>query len=86
LGFSSHYDKMRSRYRDVPLGTAGENIVVRTDRVLTLNDLGKRLLVRRGNPRIHRNNGRERRANPDPGRRRSVRHLLTKLAIEVFLV
>jgi hypothetical protein len=49
LGFSSHYDKMRRRYRNVPLGTAGENIVVRTDRVLTLNDLGKRLLVRRGN-------------------------------------
>lgn len=48
IGFTSHYDKMRKRYRDVPLGVAGENIVIRTDRVVKLSELGNRIIVRSG--------------------------------------
>lgn len=50
IGFTSHYDKMRKRYGEVALGVAGENIVIRTDRVVKLNDLGSRIVVR-GNGR-----------------------------------
>ncbi len=46
VGFTSHYDKMRKRYRAAPLGVAGENIVIRTDRVIRLSDLGNRIIVR----------------------------------------
>ena len=46
IGFTSHYAKMRRRYRDVPLGVAGENIVVRTAQVVRLSDLGDRIIVR----------------------------------------
>jgi hypothetical protein len=46
VGFTSHYDKMRLRYGEVPLGVAGENIVVRTDRVVKLDELGEQILVR----------------------------------------
>ena len=46
IGFTSHYDKMRVRFRDVPLGAAGENVIVATDDVMTLADLGERLVIR----------------------------------------
>ena len=46
VGFTSHYDKMRRRYGEVPLGVAGENIVIRADRVVQLDDLGNRIIVR----------------------------------------
>jgi len=40
MGFTSHYDKMRLRFRDIPLGTAGENIIVTAAEAVTLEDLG----------------------------------------------
>lgn len=40
LGFTSHYDKMRDRFRDIPLGVAGENIIVTAFRPVRLDDLG----------------------------------------------
>lgn len=46
IGFSSHYEKMRDGYRDLPLGGAGENIVVATDQVFLLGDLGERIIIR----------------------------------------
>ena len=32
MGFTSHYEAMQDRYASVPLGVAGENIIVATDR------------------------------------------------------
>jgi hypothetical protein len=46
IGFTSHYDKMRDRYWDIALGAAAENVIVATDRVLELGDLGERIIVR----------------------------------------
>ncbi len=46
IGLTSHYDKMRQGYRDIALGSAAENIIIATDRVLSLNDLGERLVIR----------------------------------------
>jgi hypothetical protein len=46
IGFTSHYEKMRARFRDVPLGAAGENIIVTSDRSRSLDSLGDRLVVR----------------------------------------
>ncbi len=46
IGFTSHYDKMRSRYWDVPLGAAGENIIISSDRTVLWDDLGERVVVR----------------------------------------
>ena len=46
IGFTSHYSKMRSRYGDFAVGVAGENVVVATERVVGLNDLGERVIVR----------------------------------------
>ena len=40
VGFTSHYDKMRRRFRDIPLGVAGENIVVTAGEPVGLEDLG----------------------------------------------
>lgn len=40
MGFTSHYDKMRKRFRDIPLGTAGENIIVTASEPVALEDLG----------------------------------------------
>ena len=51
VGFTSHYDKMREHFRDVPLGAAGENIVVTSDEVMTVDSLGSTLLVRGGDGR-----------------------------------
>ncbi len=46
VGFTSHYDKMRGRFRDIPLGAAGENLIVTSDKVLSLEELGDRILIR----------------------------------------
>ena len=46
IGFTSHYAKMQNRYWDVALGAAGENIIITVDRVMTLDDLGERVIVR----------------------------------------
>jgi hypothetical protein len=46
IGFTSHYDKMRDRFREIPLGAAGENIIVAADIVMTLADLGARIVIR----------------------------------------
>ncbi|MCP3995365.1 MAG: hypothetical protein GY722_09905 [bacterium] len=46
IGFTSHYDQMRARFRDVPLGAAGENIVIRADDVFKLADLGDHIIIR----------------------------------------
>lgn len=46
IGFTSHYDKMRRRFRDIPLGTAGENIVVHADSAIGLDDLGNGVSIR----------------------------------------
>ncbi len=48
VGFTSHYDKMRQRFRDIPLGTAGENIIVTAAGPVGLSDLGD-LVVRGAN-------------------------------------
>lgn len=49
IGFTSHYAKMRERYWDIALGAAGENVVIETDRVMALDELGERLIVRGDN-------------------------------------
>ncbi len=46
VGFTGHYDKMGTRFRDVPLGAAGENIIVDAAGVTTLADLGECLVIR----------------------------------------
>ena len=46
IGFTSHYKKMRERFRDIPLGTAGENIIIAADDTVVLGDLGSRLAIR----------------------------------------
>ena len=46
VGFTSHYDKMRSRFREIPLGAAGENIIVSSDQVMSLDALGQRIVIR----------------------------------------
>jgi len=40
MGFTSHYDRMRERFRDIPLGIAGENIIVTSPEPIGLEDLG----------------------------------------------
>ena len=47
LGFTSHYAAMRSRFGVRPRdGQAGENIIVKSKRLWTPDDLGARLLLR----------------------------------------
>ncbi|MDJ0923690.1 MAG: hypothetical protein QNJ77_03930 [Acidimicrobiia bacterium] len=46
MGFTSHYDMMRDRFRDVPLGTAGENILVTASQRISLEDLGTGVVIR----------------------------------------
>jgi len=40
IGFSEHYARMAERFRSAPLGCAGENLIVETDRRVILADLG----------------------------------------------
>jgi hypothetical protein len=46
MGFTSHYDKMRDRFSDMPLGTAGENIIVAAAEPVALSDLGSGVVIR----------------------------------------
>ena len=39
IGFTAHYDKMIERFGERSLGFAGENIVIETERIWTLEDL-----------------------------------------------
>ena len=39
MGFSSHYAAMAQRFGDLPLGVAGENLIVGTERRWTVSDL-----------------------------------------------
>ena len=45
FGFTSHYDHMWSVFRETPLGSAGENVIVETPEVLTIHDLAGGLLI-----------------------------------------
>ena len=40
MGFTAHYDKMRQRFRDIPLGVAGENIIVTAPEPSSPADIG----------------------------------------------
>jgi MOSC domain-containing protein YiiM len=44
IGFTAHYDAMAERFETVPLGVAGENIIV-DGPALTLEDLGEGLVI-----------------------------------------
>lgn len=48
IGFTSHYDLMRSRFDAVPLGIAGENVIVEAHRVFQESDLAPGLVIRTG--------------------------------------
>lgn len=39
IGFSSHYEYMWERFDPIPLGSAGENVIVDADRRVSLSDL-----------------------------------------------
>lgn len=39
IGFTSHYEYMWGRFDPIPLGSAGENLIVEADRLVTLPDL-----------------------------------------------
>jgi len=55
IGFTSHYAAISARFGEVPLGIAGENIVVDTHRRWTALDLGQGVVVNRTelpNPRV----------------------------------
>lgn len=51
MGFTSHYDKMRERFRDIPLGTAGENIIVAAADPVGRADLGSGVVIKGGDGR-----------------------------------
>lgn len=39
IGFTSHYEYIWRRFDPIPLGSAGENLIVDADRLVSLNDL-----------------------------------------------
>lgn len=46
LGFTSHYTSMRQAFGNHLVdGSAGENIIIEAETILTLGDLGKRLVI-----------------------------------------
>jgi hypothetical protein len=46
LGFTSHYAAMRSQFGEHLVdGRAGENILIETDAIMALNDLGNRIAI-----------------------------------------
>ena len=45
IGFTAHYDAMETRFGDAPLGIAGENVIVRSDRVITQADVAGGLRI-----------------------------------------
>jgi len=46
IGFTSHYEAMRRRFGDVPLGVAGENLVVETDRRWEVAEMAAGVAIR----------------------------------------
>lgn len=46
IGFSGHYDRIAERFGSTPLGCAGENLIVATDRRIDLGDLEGVVVVR----------------------------------------
>lgn len=46
MGFTSHYERMGRRFGDVPLGVAGENVLVDTPQRWTVEDIGAGVVVR----------------------------------------
>ena len=46
MGFSEHYDRMAARFGAAPLGCAGENVIVGTDRRIDLDDLSGTVVIR----------------------------------------
>lgn len=46
VGFTHHYGLMAERFGMAPLGCAGENLILGTDRRVTIGDLGGALVVR----------------------------------------
>lgn len=46
LGFTSHYEAMRTQFGEHLVdGCAGENILIETDAIIALNDLGNRIAI-----------------------------------------
>ena len=45
IGFSSHYALMSRRYGNMPLGEAGENLIVDTPDVVTIEDLAGTVVI-----------------------------------------
>jgi hypothetical protein len=55
IGFTSHYQDMRAQFgAHLSNGIAGENILIETDRRLTLDDLGGEIAIQRGHHVIAR--------------------------------
>jgi hypothetical protein len=48
MGFTSHYDAMAARYGDVPLGVAGENIIVATTRRWEEHEIAGGIVIKGG--------------------------------------
>jgi hypothetical protein len=46
MGFTDHYARMTGRFGAAPLGCAGENVVVSTDRRIHLDDLAGTVVIR----------------------------------------
>ncbi|HLA67092.1 MAG TPA: hypothetical protein VJP05_06390 [Acidimicrobiia bacterium] len=46
MGFSEHYERMAARFGSAPLGCAGENVIVATDRRIDLDDLTGTVVIR----------------------------------------
>lgn len=46
MGFTSHYEAMAERYGDVPLGVAGENIIVESERRFDASALANGIIIR----------------------------------------
>jgi len=45
FGFTSHYDHMWSVFRKTPLGHAGENVIVETSEMLTIEDIAGGMMI-----------------------------------------
>ncbi len=45
IGFTSHYDLMGDRFGEVELGAGGENLIVATERRMTIDDLSGPLSI-----------------------------------------
>lgn len=52
VGFTSHYAAMQDHFGAVDLGDAGENIIVDTDRMITLDDVSGGIVIQRPDRKI----------------------------------